>query len=869
MKKTTWIRLIVVLAILAGWGWSMLPLRDRDFFDTLQSLAKPRLEALRKQDTPEAKKALAEFDRLLADARAARKADSRLAPLQAVARVADGDDIHRRMRLDQYIAVPGMGGAASNSSILAFARKQASGKIKLGMDIRGGSEFVVGFDPASKAGDDRRSNKELCDTVVEIMRRRVNPNGQTDAEVKAIGPTAVSVRVPNVTQNERDDIRHSIMAPAKLAFHLVLPESRELAARYRQSPDTVEIPLGYDYKEIDVELNGQVEKEGLFIKHRPEAVRGADLERAIAMQTELGMHTISLKFNPTGARAFGEITSNNVGQRMAIVLDGRVYSAPTIRVAILDGQAEISGSFTRDEASQLAVVLQSGQLPVAIRIDSEFGTDPTLGTDSVHAGFLAGIVGAIAVIIFMLIYYHLSGIVAIIAMIANIFLQIGTMAVLGATFTLPGIAGIVLTIGMAVDANILIYERFREEMAAGKSLASAIEAGFSRAFWTIFDSHVTALIAGVVLYYYGTGPVKGFAATLVIGVIANLFTSLVVSRLMFDGLLSAGLKKLTMFHIFRQVPHINFMGMRRFFFAFSIVLTAMAIGLVVFRFSRGEALSTDFTGGSTITYQYDEKCTPPEVGVIRTEISNALGVKEVRVGYKAAALQNERNLEITIPAGKTETVDAVTKTILAKFPQAKFEQKQTYSVGGLVGEQFRKKAIWALVLSCAAIIIYLAFRFEFAYGVAAVIAIVHDVIVAAGVGAFCDVQLSLTVLAALLTIIGYSVNDTIVVFDRIRESFSLKRGMTYAEVVNLSINQTLSRTMLTSVTVFFCVLALYLFGGGAIHDFALIMLSGVVVGTYSSVFVASAIIVSWHKRLPHHLVSEESNVTAAAAPEEP
>ncbi|MFA5204384.1 MAG: protein translocase subunit SecF, partial [Lentisphaeria bacterium] len=340
-----------------------------------------------------------------------------------------------------------------------------------------------------------------------------------------------------------------------------------------------------------------------------------------------------------------------------------------------------------------------------------------------------------------------------------------------------------------------------------------------------------------------------------IGLVANLFTSLVLSRSIYDLLLCyTPLKKLTMLHIFRHVPHFDFMGMRRGFFIFSGVLTVLAILLIGYRFHRNEALSTDFTGGVTMTYQYDKNVAPPPVDALRSAAAGIGMDRDVRIGYKSAGIAKENLLEITIPTSMEELKKVTPERVLAmlkdKFPAAKFEAKQTYRVGGLVGEQFKWYAICALTLSWVGIILYLAFRFEFAYGVAAVIAIVHDVIVATGVAALCDKQLSLTALAALLTIIGYSVNDTIVVFDRIRENFSLARQGSYADVVNLSINQTLSRTLLTSVTVFFCVLSLYLFGGGAINDFALIMLVGVVVGTYSSVFVASAIIVSWHKRIP-------------------
>ncbi len=887
MKQSVIVRSILVVLLFAGWFYSLFPTKDKDFFQTVSDLAQPQLSTYEKAgDKAKAEafgKMMVQAKKLVADAQAGTGGQQRrsLAPYAAVEEAAKGTLEYPRLHLRDYISISGQS-KATNKLILNYVRRQAAGKFRWGLDIRGGTEFVIGFSKDDVPNGS--SVDEIRKEILEILERRVNGLGVAEPEIKEIGPTSISVRMPTVTENDKAGIRSIIQNAGKLEFHIV---DQEQTREYQANPQGFKCTTGF--RMVETEPEGDSEQgEFLVIKKMAERVRGKDVDKAWAASGQVSGYEVLLKFNSEGAVAFADVTRESVGKRMAIMLDNKVYSAPNINEPITGGSAVISGSFTAEEVQNLASILNGGRMRVQPRIDSEFGTDPTLGNDSIHAGVLAAIVGAIAVIIFMLIYYHLSGVIAVIAMVANIFFQIGTMTLLGATFTLPGIAGIVLTIGMAVDANILIYERFREEQAAGKSLANTIQAGFGRAFWTIFDSHVTALIAGVILYWFGTGPVKGFAVTLCIGLIANMFTSIIVSRIMFDGLLLTNLKKLTMFHIFRQVPHFDFMGVRRWFFVFSGVLTAVAIGFIGYRFYTGEALSTDFTGGTTITYSSGEKMKLPEVGDIRQAAFAAQIGNDLRIGYKKAGLTDEKLLEVTIPkalgqkmvdrdaavqtalaaiaggkrtAAREKAIDTAMETLSArvttmlkeKFMAAKFEPKQTYTVGGLVGDQFKKNAIYALLFSWIAIIIYLAFRFEFAYGVAAVVALIHDVIVAAGVGAVCDVQMSLIVLAALLTIIGFSVNDTIVVFDRIRESFSLQRKGNYAEVVNLSINQTLSRTLLTSLTVFICVFFLYLLGGGAIHDFALIMLAGVVIGTYSSIFVASAIIVSWHKRSPLHL----------------
>jgi len=902
MKASLWWRLAIISALLVGWTYSMFPIKDRDFFATLQKLAAPQLAGFQSQKSKaeaaaaelqkkldaikdkesaaaraldtrrqaEVAKAttagteVAAFDLVLGNARKLMAANAKLAPYLAVKEAARGEIGKGRIQLRNYLPVPGQG-RASNDLVLSYVRREAAGKFHLGLDLRGGTEFVIGFN-AADIKDPSRTVESVRDQILEILRNRVDALGVAEPEIKPIGPSSISLRMPSVTENEKADIRRTIQQTAKLEFHIVHQDSTRLVPEYERSPRTFPVEPGYSYVQMETERDGQLEIEGLFIKTRPERVRGEDLAKAFATFNQFGSYSISIEFDARGAEAFREVTSENVKKRMAIVLDGKVYSAPVINEAIPGGRAEISGNFSAEEAQRLAVVLQCGRLPVSIAIDSEFGTDPTLGKDSIRAGALAGFWGTLAVVLFMLTYYRLSGVIAVLALVANLVLLIGTMTLTGATFTLPGIAGIILTIGMAVDANILIFERIREELAAGKTIGNAVHSGFSRAFVTILDSNLTTLITGLILFKFGSGSVKGFAITLSVGIVANIFTAVTFSRVIFDVMLHYGnLKTLKMMQLFKR-PNFDFIKIRWFTYSLSAFITVSVLVTMVVR--GKDSLSIDFSGGTAITYRYDAP-KPPEVGAIRAAVEKG-GYKDARIGYKSSGTLNEHLLEIVL-ATTGKSANAGTESVLAllqsSFPEAKFQQIQTYSVGGLVGADFQRKALIAVALSWVAIIIYVWLRFEFAYGVAGVVALIHDVLVAAGVLLLFHRQLSLPVLAALLTIIGYSINDTIVVFDRIRESISLQRPGSYADVVNLSINQTLSRTILTSTTVFFTVLALFLFGGGAINDFALCMMAGVITGTYSSVFIASAIIVSWHKRRPIvHGAPATANVGVAPAP---
>ena len=719
--------------------------------------------------------------------------------------------------------------------------------VKKGLDLAGGTEFVIGFE--TEDIPEGKTVSEVRDQILEILRNRVDSEGLKEPELKPSGDSSISLKMPSTKESEKAEIRALIRQTAKLEFYKVHDNNAALVAQYEADKENFEVPLGYVLKSGKPEVD-EVTKEEVqsyyILKKRPEAVKGEQLAKAFATTGgNGGGWLVSLRFNSEGTKAFGDVTSKYVGKRLAIVLDGQVYSAPNINEAIYGGSAQITGSFDITEAKRLANVLNSGNLPVSIDIDTEVGNDPTLGADSVASGTSAAVWGLVGVFAFMIIYYLTSGVIASIALAANILLIMGTLVIFNATLTLPGIAGIVLTIGMAVDANVIIFERIREEMEKGKSLANAIHYGFDRAFVTILDANLTTLLTAYILYKVGTGSIKGFAVTLSIGIVASMFTALFMTRAIFDLLLKYEVvKKLKMLQLFKR-PNIDFLGKRKIAAIFSIVLIAVGLAAAVGR--GNDALSVDFIGGSQITFMNTGGEALQSEAI--TGIFDKAGYKGVRADVKAGGEMLAVTFPSTIKAIESNTFSEEAAEILNEaMPKADFKLGGINKIGSTISQEFQSKAIWAMILAVIGIIIYISFRFEFKFAIAANVALVHDVLIATGIYLLCGRQISLPIIAALLTIIGYSLNDTIVVFDRIREDLGLIKDKSYSEIINLSINQTLSRTVLTSFTTLIVVIILFIFGGGAIEDFALVMLLGVIVGTYSSIFVASSVVSIWNEK---------------------
>ncbi|HZL13504.1 MAG TPA: protein translocase subunit SecD, partial [Verrucomicrobiae bacterium] len=474
--------------------------------------------------------------------------------------------------------------------ILNQIQRDAQGKIKLGLDLQGGTSFLVEMDTnvlyANSTNNSHVDVSSALSQAVEVLRKRVDALGVAEPVIQPAGENRILIQLPGLAESVKEDAKKKIQAAAYLEFCMVKDDSDQIVDAMQKGQPVV-IPPGYEIlKHINPPENGKpTPPEIVVVKKKPE-LAGDIVESANASRGQVGEPLVEFRLTPDGTKKFAEITKNNIGRRMAIILDNELYSAPVINSAIELGSGEISGHFTPKEAQELANVLQNPlRAPLSIAYSRD--VDPTLGKDSIRSGIRAAIIAVILVSAFMLCYYWIAGITANIALITNIIILLGVMCAVGTTLTLPGIAGVVLTIGMAVDANVLIYERLREELAKGKSLRGALAAGYARAFGTIFDSHVTTLISSVILFYMGTGEIKGFGATLTIGIAASLFTSLVVTRLIFNWLLDRNiLKSLPMMHIIRSAK-VNFMKIATPLFIISWTFIILSLG---YGFTRGDKL---------------------------------------------------------------------------------------------------------------------------------------------------------------------------------------------------------------------------------------------------------------------------------------
>ncbi|MEI8345179.1 MAG: protein translocase subunit SecF, partial [Candidatus Omnitrophota bacterium] len=476
---------------------------------------------------------------------------------------------------------------------------------------------------------------------------------------------------------------------------------------------------------------------------------------------------------------------------------------------------------------------RAGALPAPIVVENERNVDPQLGRDSVDQGIRASVIGFASVVVFMIVYYFFGGVVANMALLLNLLIITAFLAYFKATLTLPGIAGTVLTVGMAVDANVLIFERIREELALKKPIAAALDAGYHKAFSAILDSNLTTLITAGILYYIGTGPIRGFALTLSIGLAASMFTSIFVTRVIFDScLFKGGLSNLRMLHLFKKIPTIPYLKMRKICYLISAAFIVW--GMFCFYQRGSQMFGVEFTGGVTQEFKFAK---PLPVEELRKSLD--------KVGYGTATLQRVGNTNDIIIRSPNGSETKIANQIRGDFAGLKPEQMRMERVGPVLGKEMKVKAVWAVVLSLLAIWLYVVIRFDFRYAFGAILSLFHDALATIGILAITGREFSIGALAAVLTILGYSINDTIVIFDRIRERRRAGLKESFEQTIDTSINQTMSRTILTTFTVLLVILALYFFGGEVINDFAFTMLFGVLSGTYSTVFIAAPVLVDW------------------------
>jgi SecD/SecF fusion protein len=700
-------------------------------------------------------------------------------------------------------------------------------KIALGLDIQGGTSFLIRLVPGDKA-----ITKGMLEQAVEVIRKRVDYFGGGEPIISPVGGDRILVQIPGLDTAKIQEARAQLSRVAKLEFRLVYPDNGEKLKAIDGSKDV--IPPEYRIESYKLQREGEKPVEERLLVKKKADLAGDRVSSAGASYEKDGW-VVHLRFDPEGAKKFGDITAAHVHHRFAIVLDGAIQSAPVIQDAIYGGDAQITGRFTEEEARGLASVLEN-PLQTPVSIEEERSVSPTLGLDSIRASILAGLLGLAITLVCVAIYYKIPGLVADVALLINLILLVGALTMFHFVLTLPGIAGIILTIGLSVDANVLIYERLREEMALGKSLKVALNTAYEKAFSSIFDANVTTLITAAILFWKASGPVKGFAISLTLGILASLFTALIVGRNFLGWFVDTGrLKRVSMLHLI-SAQNINFLG--KGFLACMCSLALLLAGATAF-YIRGERnFGVDFRGGDLITLSAPGKI---DIGQVRNALQ-PIGLADASIQESAQGAKSYITVRTPL-----NTSDKVEKQIMQTLPSAGFHVEGSERVGALVGGELAKSSLIALGLGILGILIFVTFRFELSFAVGAIVALLHDVLMTVGVFALLGRELTLTMVGAVLTIAGYSINDTIVVYDRIREGLSGGRRGTIEEIMNSSINQTLSRTILTSTVTLIPILCLFLFGGAVLRDFSLAIIIGVVVGTYSSIFIASPIVLWWSR----------------------
>ncbi|MDB6152082.1 MAG: secD [Chthoniobacteraceae bacterium] len=721
------------------------------------------------------------------------------------------------------------------------------GKIHLGLDLQGGTSFLIRLDPPvdTTTGSRKTITKDMVEQAMEAFRKRVDEFGVSEPIITPEGTDRILVQIPGLNPEKIEEAREQLRKVAKLEFRLVNPQSSRLVPAIESGQEV--LPPGYTIQPMEAERGGKAVESRLLIKKKADLL-GERVTRAGAYLDASGWG-VSMEFDSEGGQKFGELTKQVYEEhsQMAIVLDGKIISAPGVtHGAIWGAKAQISGgNMSEKEARSLASALQN-PLQTPVVIEEERSASSTLGADSIKSGITAGVGGLIFVLIFVVIYYRFAGLVAVVGLIVNIIVLFGLMAMLNFVLTLPGIAGVILTIGLAVDANVLIYERLREEMAAGKSLGAAVSAAYEKAFSVIFDANATTLITAGILFWLASGPVKGFAVTLILGIIASVFSAMVVTRMLFSWALKFDIiKKVSMLHLISG-QGFDFMGRRRLWISLSVVLIALSMG--VFGLRGEKNFGIDFKGGDLLMLQAADPL------VSEGDVREAL--KAIDLGD--VVIQKESTVDATyISIRSPENTSAKVEEQLVKaMPKAGFTEHKRDHVGTLVGGEMAKSSLMALGLGALGILLFVSLRFEFSFAIGALVALLHDIVITVGVFALFGRELSLVMVGAILTIAGYSINDTIVVYDRIREGLKSGRSGSVQSIMNASINETLSRTLLTSGCTLLSVAALFFFGGPVLHDFAFAILIGIVVGTYSSIFIASPIVLWWSQRGDQNLRNE-------------
>jgi SecD/SecF fusion protein len=786
-------------------------------------------------------------------------------------------DIERRKRNVGTVLLIG------TTALCVLSATPVKERLKGGIDIVGGSSFTLRVQPReSDSGEKMEVTPQQVDQAILVIEKRLNSMGTSEPLIARQGTDGILVQMPGVEPETSAKIRNTLEKVAKLELREVSrrndepgPDGKPLAERVQSGEEIIPGYKAYTLKGKDEDGN---EYTRPILLNRRMALGGSDIADAVPSPQQAD--AVSITLNAEGTDKMIALTKNMRSgvDRIAIVLDGEVISAPVVNQTPLGKQFIVEGLREPGEVQHLASALMN-PLENPLVVEMEDTVSPTLGAAVVKQGIWAGIVGLTITALFVLFYYRFAGIIALFGLAINGVILFGVMAMFGFTFSLPGIAGMILTIGMAVDANVLIYERLREETQGGKSFKNAISAAYDKAFTAIFDSNFTSLITAILLFIFGSSAIKGFAITLSIGIVASMFSAILVTRVLFRwGTDLNALRNVSFLNLIKGTKF-DFLGKSRACAMLSLVL--IVLSLVAFGLRKERAFGVDFTGGTLIKFQLGS-----DVKIPTADVEKALSTLQLT---KAAYPQEQSNpatgtlLTVrcdtkdadTIIAKLRESIPALGEKKAAANPEAPADHdyvidSSKVEVSALIGGTFLKDSLIALVLGLIGILLYITFRFEFSFALGGFVAILHDVIIAVGLVVLLGGELSLIHVGAILTIAGYSINDTIVVFDRIRENLLIRSG-SIRSIMNEAINATLSRTLLTSATTIITVAILSFFGGSSLRDFSVMILIGLVVGTYSSVFVASPIVLWWSNRKGGDLrtdvlATEQAAEAAAAAP---
>ena len=774
--------------------------------------------------------------------------------------------------------------------------------LNLGLDLQGGIHLVL---EVKTEGMEQQDAQDAVAQAQEVIRNRIDQFGVAEPTIQRQGDNRIIIELPGVQDVQRAKdlvgqtalLEFQLLEPAEDRTRLIQRIDQALAPKEEEEEEEEDLLLsskpesapfsamlspagedltvsGRDLQRVknllntpevqelipaDVEFIFSSKPAGaegnefyfLYLVRKKPEMTGHMIQDAfvsIGQVVEyMGQPIVNFATTDEGVRLFGRITGSHIGERMAIVLDESVYSAPVIQNKISEGRGIITGSGTQEEAKDLAIVLRAGALPAEVEIIEDRTVGPSLGRDSIEQGKTAAIYSMVLIAIFMVLYYRAAGLIADCALLLNMLFIMAVLAGFHATLTLPGIAGIILTIGMAVDANVLIFERIREELRSGKTVRAAISSGYGHALSAIIDANVTTFLVAIVLYQFGTGPIRGFALTLCIGIISSLFTAFFVTRTIFELITRKSEQSSLSIGPVARFANLNirFLSLRNIGFGASAAV--LLIGIVSILGLNGIRKGIDFAGGTLLELHFDPAV---QVEDIRSQLGRVpVGDDEIDLSkseIKQFGSENDILIRVSESGAGTEVADGIMAVLKAGFVNSIEEMewiRRQEKVGPKIGSELSSAAVRAVLVALALILIYMAWRFHrFLYGIAAVVALFHDVLITLGLLSLFNIEITLAVVAALLAIVGYSLNDTIVVFDRIRENLHTARRQGFDGTVNQSINECLSRTLITSATTLLAVLVLMIFGGEVNRDFTITLMIGVVVGTYSSIFVASPVL---------------------------